>query len=329
MHAKTEAQVCAFFALSAVIGLQAALGADPIIHADWDEPGDPPQLLVDYLVSTSSPASPEFPDVELVTGSLTWQIWSTDSDNPDNIGDIGVISSPHAQNFGVEIEGPGEIAGAREVKGINLDPQGEGSDANYSNLNGGSISGNLTGNLFLQCSDTQQGGVASFTIGGDAEGDIDVPLVSSVAISGDAIGTITVSALYPSLTIGGDLLGRIEITEFIPLAELTVHGNVKPDASIEIGNVLGPASLTFGQEGVPSEFSGDLALLTGIPEGVIVTIYGPLTPVGQHTPTIDLNEKDVAGELQIPRAGNGDIINGGAVTNEVRLGGGRALLAPG
>ena len=49
--------------------------------------------------------------------------------------------------------------------------------------------------------------------------------------------------LYLSLTIAGDLFGRIEITELIPLAELTVHGNVKPDASIEITDMLGPSSL--------------------------------------------------------------------------------------
>ena len=79
-----------------------ALGADPTIHVAWDE-ATPPVLGFDYEVDTTAPASPEFPDVRLLFGSLTWRIWSTDPDNPDgigDIGDIGVISSPAAHNFG-------------------------------------------------------------------------------------------------------------------------------------------------------------------------------------------------------------------------------------
>jgi len=209
-NVRISVSVFGVLGIVAFTGHTAMFAADPVIHAAWQD-GGAPELNVDYLVSTTYPASVEYPDVELITGSLTWQIWSTDTDNPDNIGDIGNITSPYPQNFGVEIERPGEIAGAREVKGINLDPQGEGSDANYSNLTGGGISGNLSGDLVLQWSDTQQGGVASLTIDGDAVGDIDVPVVSSVTISGDAMGTIKGTVLYPSLTIGGNRQGNVTI----------------------------------------------------------------------------------------------------------------------
>jgi len=304
-----------------VLGGQSAPAADPVIHAAWEEPGDPTALDFDYVVSTLPPASPEFPDVELRTGSDTWQIWSTDSDNPNGIGDIGVISSPHPENFGVKIEGPGEIAGAREIKGIILDPQGEGSDAKYSNLTGGRISGNLTGDLTLQKSSGGLGGAASFTIDGDAEANITVPQVSSITISGDAIGVIQTSVIYGSLTIAGDLLGHIEVTWRMLFAELNVSGNVGPDATIQIADTANAVSIEFGEEGHPEmfEFAGDLRLLTGVEEGTTVTIHGPLTPTGEHTPTIDLNDQDVAGDLLILGGGDGDIINGGAVTGIVGL----------
>ena len=133
--------VCALFLWS--IGARGALGGDPAIQVDWDEPGDPPELDADYFVTTEPPASPEFPDVRLETGSLTWRIWSTDAANPDNIGDIGVISSPHAENFGVRILDDQEGPGARTVKAIILDPQGQDSDEDYSNLVDGMITGDL------------------------------------------------------------------------------------------------------------------------------------------------------------------------------------------
>ncbi|MEK6677370.1 MAG: hypothetical protein AABZ47_17175, partial [Planctomycetota bacterium] len=86
------------FALFGILYIDASFAADPVINVAWDELGDPPALGTDYTVQTSSPASADFPDVTLITGSLTWRIWSTDPDNPDGLGDIGVISSPHADN---------------------------------------------------------------------------------------------------------------------------------------------------------------------------------------------------------------------------------------
>jgi hypothetical protein len=85
-----------------VMPAAATFGVDPVIHVTWDETPGPIEGL-NYFVRTASPASPEFPDVELQTGSLTWRIWSVDTDNPNNIGDIGVISCPHADNFAVKI----------------------------------------------------------------------------------------------------------------------------------------------------------------------------------------------------------------------------------
>jgi len=85
----------------ALFALQAAvvLGADPTVHVAWDET-PPPSLGFNYAIDTSGSATPAFPNVRLLTGSLTWRVWSKDTDNPLGVGDIGVISSPAAQNFG-------------------------------------------------------------------------------------------------------------------------------------------------------------------------------------------------------------------------------------
>ena len=65
------------FLLSLGLGLtqsRSTFGADPVINAAWEE-GGTPILGIHYIVTTTSPASVDFPDVELRFGSLTWQIW--------------------------------------------------------------------------------------------------------------------------------------------------------------------------------------------------------------------------------------------------------------
>jgi hypothetical protein len=65
----------------------------PTIHVTWaDSPG--PVESRDYVICDSSPCDPDLPSIELITSSLTWQIWSTDPDNTGGIGDIGTITCP-------------------------------------------------------------------------------------------------------------------------------------------------------------------------------------------------------------------------------------------
>lgn len=109
-------------AIGCILGIVTAPGVfavPPTINVTWGEP-DPPVEGIHYFITDTDP---DFPDVELVSESLTWQIWSTDSDNPDGIGDIGTISSPHPNNFAVKIEDDLGGPGARTVKGIILDPR--------------------------------------------------------------------------------------------------------------------------------------------------------------------------------------------------------------
>ena len=131
-----------------LVGTAVRIGwAEPTIHVEWDEPE---ALIPDfhYVIDTTEEGTPEFPNVILQAGSLTWRVWSEDSGNQDGIGDIGVISSPANFNFGVSITGSGPAsAGARNVRGIHLVPTGT---TNYSNITGGKIIGDIEGDLTLK-----------------------------------------------------------------------------------------------------------------------------------------------------------------------------------
>jgi len=225
-----------------VMGISAAtaFAVPPTVYVTWKEvPG--PVEGTHYMIHD---ADPDYPDVELIHESLTWCIWSEDSDNPDWIGDIGVISSPHPENFGVTIENDQGGSGAREVKGIILDPT---DAAKYSVINGGQISGDLTGDLFVEESSGESGGSVSLTVDGNVEGDITAGTISSLSIGGnlagdvnvdDVTGTMSVTGDFQtlgqhyfaaddisgSLSIGGNAYGVMDLAEFT--GSLSVTGNV-------------------------------------------------------------------------------------------------------
>jgi hypothetical protein len=108
----------------AIGSYNSALGADPVIKVTWDET-PAPLVNFDYEIDDTDP---DFPNIELKSGSLTWRVWSTDTDNEDDIGDIGTISCPHADNFAVTILDDSGGVGARDVKAITLVPS---SSSNY------------------------------------------------------------------------------------------------------------------------------------------------------------------------------------------------------
>ena len=125
--------ICLALGSSAAIS-DVAFGADPVIHVTWDDPGTPMEDTHYRIIDTD----PDYPNVELIEGSLTWRIWSTDTDNEDDIGDIGTISCPHADNFAVTILDDSGGVGARDVKAITLVPS---SSSNYANLVGDTSTG--------------------------------------------------------------------------------------------------------------------------------------------------------------------------------------------
>jgi len=268
----------------------------PTIHLAWDESPQPIEDY-DYFIDDTDP---DFPDVELVTGSLTWRIWSTDPDNPNEIGDIGVISSPYPENFGVRIMTPQGGQGARTVRGINLDPS---DAANYSRLTGGRLD-DLSGGLVLQQS---SGGT-----GGDIAGE--------VLIFGDVDGEVTVGAIAGAfadayLVIYGTVSDNITVADRLDLGHLAIWGNIPADVTIRVGELLNESSVALGYGVDGSEVAGDLVLEDGIAEDSSVVIPGKLMTTG----TIDLDGNPVAGSLSLWQGGGGNIIDGGAVTGTVSL----------
>jgi len=167
-----------------------ARGADPVMHLTWDETPAPVED-VNYVVDDTDP---DYPDIRLITGSLTWKIWSTDTDNPSNIGDIGVITSPYAENFAVRIEDDQAGPGARHVKGIVLDPTG---GTNHSSIAGGQITGDLEDEVFLQRYEGGEvGGTVAMEIGGDVLGTMALPWVNELTVGGSVSGSILVSVVH-------------------------------------------------------------------------------------------------------------------------------------
>jgi hypothetical protein len=224
------------------------------------------------------------PDLRLLEGSLTWEVWSKNGSNP---GNLGVLTTEDSENYTVKIAN-GTNPGAADFKGGLLDPAGD----NYSSIVAGSvIAGNLTGDLEVVATSGGSGGAVELTIDGDAIGNITVPKVTS-------------------LTIGGDLFGDISISAELEM-DLIVSGNVESSATIEIGIVTGNVSFNTVVVG-DGVFAGDLIVHGDLPG---LTIFGVTT----STASIDLDGHDVAGNLILESGGAATILNGGTVLSDVAV----------
>lgn len=221
----------------------------PEIYVTWGESPAPVES-VHYAIITTGTGSPDYPDIKLLSSSQTRRIWSTnDDDNPDKIGDIGIISCPASQNFGVTLREPYGGPGARHVKGINLVPT---SSSNYSNVVDGVMTGNLEGDLAVQRSSGGSGGEVTLSILGDisAGTDVDVPRLKQLIVGDDVLGTIDIDVMLrsptfspnpPALEIGGDVSSGASITvdemqetdSGFGVARLLIEGSL--DGSLMIG----------------------------------------------------------------------------------------------
>lgn len=329
-----------------VLGLHAALfGADPTIGVAWEEV-PPPILGINYMIDTTGDATPEFPNVRLLTGSLTWRIWSTDPDNPEmpggggaGVGDIGVISSPVAQNFKVSIES------ARTVKGIVLAPA---SSANHSSLGYCELRGDLLGDLRVQADANGDGGIVEqFHLSGDFLANIFIERITgSFDTPGDLAGTmvvnkighITVGHLSGSLTIGsvdadggtlrpfGPLVGTANISNpqgggaFVYFEP----GGITGTGVLNVDQNVGPILLSIGS-GPNTPLAGTLHFLNGMTNSRL-QLNSPLATTGVINlsgggigPYDDL-QQEPTGEMLLSRGGSGSITNGGTVQGVVGLG---------
>lgn len=341
----TRIQTSALFLLGTVLLQDASFthAADPVIHVQWDQ-GGTPILNVHYSVKTTSPASPEFPDIELLTGHLDWRIWSTDTDNPGGVGDIGVISCPTADNFAIAVTDDSDGPGARDMKAVSLVPS---SSTNYSSIrttgfHGLYITGDLTDELTVQASTSGTGGEADVFVGGPVTADLTIPKLNYFGTTDEFSGTMEVDELSGNIDIA-ELSGSVSIGMangdstviriFLPVSGSVSVSYVTSDQFVvffpsgiaesgllALGDVqVGQGNLALGSippDHTATEIAGTIAFFSGIPAEVDVRIDSRLGSTG----VIDLSDMGVAGSLRLYGGGNGTIMNGGAVTGTVVLG---------
>jgi len=318
-----------------VVASAPTLAVPPTIHVTWDET-PAPESPDDYEITTTDA---DFPDVELRTGSLTWRIWSTDTDNAGGVGDIGVISSPHPQNFAVAILDPSDGAGARDVTAIRLAPSSAG---NYSNVTGhpvvGSvISGTLMDELVVQADGSGTGGEVALSIGsgpvtanmtihklnyfgtsGVVSGTIDVDVLAGLATFSIFTGTLNIGATTGDgaiVRIFDPTPGAVTISEMGSGFRAFIAGGVAQSGVLTFGDFVGLAVVEIGQ-GIAggSEVAGHLHFLDGIPQGVDVTVASELTSTG----VIELFAQPMLGILKVD--GGSGTVWGGSVNGLVAFG---------
>jgi len=325
-----------------------ALGVPPTIHVAWDET-PAPQSPDDYVITTTT--DPDAPDVELITGSLTWRIWSTDPDNPNGYGDIGVISSPHPANFAVRIISPTDTdIGARNVKAIRLVPS---SSSNYASMPasilgpaGSIIDGQLTDEVIVQPDSTGTGGELSLRVFGDVTANMALHRVTGLEIAGEASGTIVINDLSEIVSFG-ELTGSLSAATASDGAGVRVFQPMSGTCSVaQIASVfivfmpsgMAPTGvLTFGTFVVPSSsvfleikgVDGTIRFLDGIPEFITLRFlaasdgnsFGGLVSIDGQLDGL-ISGGDLSGDVVISGSGIstgsiemlGDLKNGSTVT---------------
>ena len=200
-----------------------ALAVPPTINVTWAE-SPPPFAGVDYIITD---AGTDTPDVQLVNESETWKVWSVDTDNPNNIGDIGDITAVGAFNYGLTLEDATGGPGVRNIGKISLDPS---SATKFSKIVGGTVTGSMTGDLFLQISDGDTGGTLDFTIEGNLLADATIPEVNSLTIKGD---------------FGAIFNGNFMNIEDVVQGTITIEGSLR-DSYIDISHLFHISTLQIG-----------------------------------------------------------------------------------
>ncbi len=249
-----------------------------------------PEPQTDFVFDFSDADNP---DVILKTGNPDWAVWSQVSEQdptPANLGDITLDPSQSTDSFEVTIAN-GAYPGAVNVASIDLRAA---SWTGYSSIDGGHITGNLTGDLRLQQDSGGAGGDISgtFTVDDDVSGSIKVPVISG------------------TLHINGNLSGNITVTDKIKGGLFQVGGNVTSAVNISIADLAsdGPTNsrLEFNTNGDAGElqFGAHLLLETGLPWPHTVLIKGTLSTGA----SVDMNDHDVASDLCIGGAETGSSI---------------------
>lgn len=275
-----------------------ALGVPPTISVTWDESPPPVQGIHYEIYSTD----PDLPDVELLNGSLTWRIWSVDTDNPGQIGDIGQITGTGAENYVLRIMRPdGTTPGARDVRSIDLVP---GDTSKYSGLVDSELTNRLLWTLTLEDTSGGVGGVVDGLVAGAGLGSVTVPRVQSLTTGNGTqdwnIGEI-LSGGTLDMTASTSYAQDIAIGAIGPNGTFRVGWAVAQQTEISVGSLGAGALMEFGYDSSQWDFWGDLTLTQGLSPGATVRVQNwvrySTTPA--HVPLFDLNGQPLAGTIEI------------------------------
>ena len=275
-----------------------------------------PNEGVDFIVTYTG----DTPRVEFVTPDDAWTIFSQaldengDPTGPADLGDLVLTSdvSPNSGIFRVRIRN-GTGAGAVDVKSLVLDS----TDVNWtghSSMLPSVIDGVINGALKVIDRSGAGGEIAYLTVNGPTAPDT-VAVVGPIEarrmtgtniIDGDVTNTITIGILdHGSLWIKGGIASDLRVTVKVEEAFLRVSGDVPSTVDVTIADMIGPgANLKF-----LGSFAGDLILTNGIDDPNVA-----IGLTGDFSGTIDLNNSDIAGQLNLVN-GDGDVLNGRSILN--------------
>ena len=227
-------------------------GNSPLVCVYWEGPVAPEagsDFAFDFV---TDPDNRDNPDVTFFTGNDGWRVWSQVSwteNIPANLGDIKIDPTLPTDNFSVTIA-HGASDGAEDVASIALVDEGWTGE---SNLPGGSIAGDLLGDLVLQKSGGQ-GGVASFTIGGDLHEDVTIPRVDTLHVKGAVLPSamITIDGMVGDKSLSfnvdaGDFAGDLHFPNGIQSwdAVVSIRGLLTDTASVDFHGQKLLGSLSF------------------------------------------------------------------------------------
>ncbi len=202
-------------------------GNSPLVCVNWGGPV-PPEHNLDFVIDSAT--DPDNPTVTFRTGNDGWVVWSQASrtnDTPANLGHIKVDPTLPSSNFSLAVA-HGPSPGAADVSSISLIDTGW---TGQSNLVGGTIAGDLGGDLILQESGGS-GGAASFTIGGSVTGDVTIHRLIDLGIAGDFSGTMAINDLAGPLSIG-HVSGTIHVYD-----DLEEEGSILVDDDLDGGLIV-------------------------------------------------------------------------------------------
>ena len=181
----------------------------------FDNLSTPPEAGVDFDFSyTLGVPSVNFILGDNGTTTYEWRAWAWNNSTSKTAQAIYDITGTGAEDYKVTLLQPNGTAGATNVHDIDLDPS---SASNYSTLEGGRISGNLTGTVFLQVSTTPAGGGLTLTVDGDvtSAATITAPTINTLLILGDLAGDVNCDNIPSAgtLTVVTDTSGDIAVSD--------------------------------------------------------------------------------------------------------------------